>query len=208
MEKQLQTTQRRTMMTIIQTKRQTVKRSRSCACRERDVTADSEPHEQGGTTRLSTTTKTPTSKKKAATTPTATPPSTKRQMMSQKKNWNQGSTAPDLLEAGKDDCQAPRRLLDQACLKLEPSNFNQAERVPETRKTGREMGRRPQRPLTTRWSQQRQQRPHERHDLAHHDGGQLEMGCHGKRLLKQQTQTTSSTHDPHHHRFDNPTNNS
>ena len=28
---------------------------------------------------------------------------------------------PELLEAGKDDCQTPRRPLDQSCLQLEPS---------------------------------------------------------------------------------------
>ena len=97
---------------------------------------------------------------------------------------------PDLLEAGKDD--------RQACLHLEPSNINQANRVRETRKTGQEMGRRPQHLLTTRW-----QRPHEGHDLPHHGGRQLEMG---ERLHNQQTQATSMTHDPYHHDYDNPTN--
>ena len=56
-------------------------------------------------------------------------------------SWIQAE--PDLLEAGKDDCQARRRPLDLACLRLETSNLNPAHRVPETRKTSQEMGRRP-----------------------------------------------------------------
>ena len=39
----------------------------------------------------------------------------------------------DLLEAGKDDCQTPRRPLDQACLQLEPSNVKHAKRVAESK---------------------------------------------------------------------------
>ena len=35
---------------------------------------------------------------------------------------------PDSLEAGKDDCRTPRKLLDQACLQLEPSSINQAKK--------------------------------------------------------------------------------
>ena len=34
----------------------------------------------------------------------------------------------DLLEAGEDDCQTPRRQSDQACLQLEPSNINHAKK--------------------------------------------------------------------------------
>ena len=50
-------------------------------------------------------------------------------------------TEPDSLEAGKDDCQTPRRPVDPACLQLEPININQAKRIPEPRKTSQEMGR-------------------------------------------------------------------
>ena len=57
---------------------------------------------------------------------------------------------PDVLEAGKDDCQTPRRPLDQACVQLEPVYVNQAKRVPETRKTGQEDGKTTQRLLGTR----------------------------------------------------------
>ena len=53
------------------------------------------------------------------------------------------------------------------------SNINQAKRVPQTMKTGHEVGRRPRRLLTTRQIHQRQQRSYERHDLAYHGGGQL-----------------------------------
>ena len=77
--------------------------------------------------------------------------------------------------AGNDDCQTPRRPLTKLGTKL----FHQAKRVPEARKTGQQMGRRPQHLLTTRQLQQRQQRSHERHNLSHHGGSQLEMGCFG-----------------------------
>ena len=61
-------------------------------------------------------------------------------------------------EAGEGDCQAPRRPLDQACLQLEPSNINEVKKgLLETRKTGQEMGRRPQHLLTSRRNQLRQQ---------------------------------------------------
>ena len=49
------------------------------------------------------------------------------------------------------------------------------------------MGRRPRHLLTTNQIQQRQQRSHERHDLARHGTRWLEMGLYGKRSLKQQT---------------------
>ena len=48
--------------------------------------------------------------------------------------------------------------------------------------------------LTTRQNQQRQQRPHERHDLAYHSGTQLEKGCFGKRIHT--TAGSNNQHDP------------
>ena len=96
-----------------------------------------------------------------------------------------------LFETGRSHCPVPRKTLDKAYRQLEPSAFKQAERVPKARKTGQEVGRRHQRTLTTNQNQQRQQRFHERHDLAHHGGRQVEMGLHGNRLCKLQTQTTT-----------------
>ena len=75
------------------------------------------------------------------------------------------------------------------------------------KKTRQELGGRPQHPLTTNQIQQRQQRPHERHDLTRHSGRQLEMERYGMCLLKQQTQNTNTTHHPYHHDYDNPANN-
>ena len=40
---------------------------------------------------------------------------------------------PDLLEAGKDDCQTPRWPLDQTFLQLEPSYIDPAQRVQENK---------------------------------------------------------------------------
>ena len=60
-----------------------------------------------------------------------------------------------------------------------PAVSTKRKGVPETRKTGQEMGRRPQHPLVARRIQQRQHRSDERHDLAHYGGRKLEMGCRG-----------------------------
>ena len=89
-------------------------------------------------------------------------------------------TEQDVLETGKNGCQTPRRSLDTAYLQLESSDINQAQRVLEAKKMGQEMGRRHQRIPTTNQNQQRQQRSHERHDLAHYGERQLEMGCQGQ----------------------------
>ena len=59
-------------------------------------------------------------------------------------------TGQDLLEAGQDDCQTPRRTLDKADVQVEPSDIKS-----ETMTIRHEMGKR---------HQQRKQRPHERHD--------------------------------------------
>ena len=91
-----------------------------------------------------------------------------------------------LLEAGKDYCQTPRKSLYQAHLQLAFSNISQAKMISETRKTSQDMGGRPQ--------HQRQQRLHERHDLAYYSGRQLDMGCYGKRFHQNQT---NNQHDPH-----------
>ena len=115
------------------------------------------PRANRGTTRLSTTTKTSTSTKKAGTSQTATLVSTRSQKtvqnpedeLAQWVDYIDDSNAqsgrldssrrnhvvdpqaePNLLEAGKDDCQTPRRLLDQAC----SSSIKQAQRC---RKQGR-----------------------------------------------------------------------
>ena len=71
------------------------------------------------------------------------------------------------------------------------SNWNPAvptkqKVVPETRKTGQAMGRRPQHLLATRQI--------ERRNLAHHGGGQFDMGCHGKVTL--QAAGSDNQHDP------------
>ena len=74
------------------------------------------------------------------------------------------------------------------------SNIKRALRVPETRNTGQKMGGRPQSSLTTNQSQPRQQRPNERHDLAHYGGRRLDMGLNGELCHKQQTQATNTVH--------------
>ena len=94
---------------------------------------------------------------------------------------------PHLLWAGKVDYQAPRRPLDQARLQLAPTNINEAKWIPETRKTSQEMGGRPRHLLTTRQNQQRQPRPHERHELAWHSGRQP--------TTHEQTTYTTKAHD-------------
>ena len=71
---------------------------------------------------------------------------------------------------------------DKTDLQLESTDFNQAERVSEARKTSQEMRRLHQFTPTTDQIPQRRQRRHERHDLAHHGTRWLEMGLHGKRL--------------------------
>ena len=116
------------------------------------------PTASRGTTRLNPTTKASMSTNKVATTQTATTFSTKFQTTIQKTSWNHGSTTWckqrtklttcwQRLESrrgssdragftgSRQDCQTQRRSLDKACLKLECSNINQAERVPETWKT-------------------------------------------------------------------------
>ena len=66
------------------------------------------------------------------------------------------------------------------------------------------MGRRPQRQLTTNQIQQRQQRSHERHELAHFGGRRLGMG----RYWKVTSQTTGSNNQARPiTTTDNPTSN-
>ena len=77
-------------------------------------------------------------------------------------------------ETSKNDCQAPRRTPGNIHLQLEISDVNQAERVSEAKKTSNEMGTRHQRILATSQSPQRQQRSHERSDLARHGARWLE----------------------------------
>ena len=50
----------------------------------------------------------------------------------------------NVLEARRNDCQAPRRPLDKAHFKVESSDINQTGRVHETRTTSHKMGRRHQ----------------------------------------------------------------
>ena len=183
MKKKLQTTQRRMMRMIIQTKRQAGKSCAAARAASVDVTADvgpTTPTVHWGTTRLSTTTKTSTSTKKSSHNADSNPcfdeipednPEDELEpwvdcltrasrkaddlIAANKQNHVVESQAePDLLESGKDDCQAPRRPLERTRLQLEPSNINQAERAPQTRKTSQEMGGRPQHQLTTRQNPQ------------------------------------------------------
>ena len=77
---------------------------------------------------------------------------------------------PDPLVPGKNDCTT-----NKSRLQLEPSNINQAKRVPKTRKTGQETGGRHQHWLITGQTQQRQRRRHQRHALVHHIDRELEM---------------------------------
>ena len=105
--------------------------------------------------------------------------------------------AEDTLETSKNDCHAPRRTLDNTHLQLEPGDINQAE----------EKGRRHHLIPTTNLISQRQQRSHERHDLAHNGTRWLEMGLRGELLCEQQTYLLNTTHDAHRHDNDNQTNN-
>merc|ERR1712136_328009 len=61
-------------------------------------------------------------------------------------------TEQEKLETGKNDCQTPRRTLDEAYPPTEPSDINRAEMVAEARKTGQVVGRR-QRIVTTNQNQ-------------------------------------------------------
>ena len=72
------------------------------------------------------------------------------------------STEQDTLESDKIECNPPRRTLDQVCLQLTSSDINQAEKVPEIRKTVQEMGGRHQRILTTNQNRHSHQRSRER----------------------------------------------
>ena len=153
-------------------------------------------------TRLSTATSTSTGKRKAAATSTATSPSPVRHHATNQMT----KTAQVVWATSKNGCQAPRRTPGNIHLQLETSDINQAERVSEAMKTSNDMGRRHQRILTTNQSLQRQQRSHERSDLARHGARWLEWDSVENRVCEQQTQTTNTSHDRHLHDNDNQTN--
>ena len=162
-KKKLQTTQRRMMRMIIQTKRQagTSYAAAQAASASVDVTADAKPHDpysEQGNDRTEHNDQDSNDPKRAPRPQQAQPllrrnprrQSRKRartvgrvhtesntqsgRLANIKQNHVVDSQAePDLLEAGKDDCQAPRRPLDHARLQLEPSNINLAKGLPQTK---------------------------------------------------------------------------
>ena len=235
MEKKLPTTQRRMTKSIIPKKEKTGECHAAAHAASVDDTADGQLHDpdsQRRITRLNPTAKTSSSRKKADTTQTAIHPSakflpnspedelepwvdhfvrasTKRTTCWQRKEARRGSLDRAGFAGSRQRMISThhKRTLDKDKIQMESSEINQARRVPETRKTDQETGRRRQRIPTINQNQQRQQQSHERHDLAHNGTRWLEMGLKGKRLCKQQTEATNTTHDPHHHDCDNPTNN-
>ena len=136
----------------------------------------------------------------------ASKPQDRRFVGSKRNHVVDPQTTQVIWATSKNGCQAPRRTPGNIHLQLETSDINQAERVSEAKKTSNEMGRRHQRILTTNQSLQRQQRSHERSDLARHGARWLEWDSMENRVCEQQTQTTNTSHDRHLHDNDNQTN--
>ena len=130
----------------MQTKRKSGKCLASVHAANVDEIADGEPHDPDSGPEDDTTEGKPP-ERKAATTPTQTTNGRRIGAMGRQHSagnsqcrrfvgskWDHvvdPQTEQDVMEVSKNDCQAQRRLLDQACLQLEPSDINEAQMASE-----------------------------------------------------------------------------